>query len=68
MHVDEEAQIMVPIVAVKEVNGASYLTIYDKQKRKMRDVAIKAGKTTVDAVAIIDGIQAGDRIVVPNQA
>jgi HlyD family secretion protein len=66
IHVEEAPQLMVPIAAVKEKNGASYLTAYDEKKHISHDVLISAGKTTVDSVAILSGIKPGDHIVVPD--
>ena len=64
--VADESQVMVPIVAIKEKNGMSYVSLFDEKKNASSDVLVKAGKTTIDSVAILSGVKAGDKIVVPN--
>lgn len=64
--IEEEPQIMIPITAVTEKNGDSFVTVYDEKIDKTREVLVKTGKTTIDSVAIISGLKAGDKIVVPN--
>lgn len=64
--IDEESRIMVPIVAIDEKNGLSYVKVFDEKTRKTRNVAIKTGKTTMDSVAVLAGLQSGDKIVVPH--
>lgn len=63
--IEEEPQILVPIGALFEKNGNSYVQVFDKHK-KVQEVAVKTGKTTVDSVAILAGLKAGDKIVVAN--
>jgi HlyD family secretion protein len=66
INVDEDPQIMVPIVAIKEKNGMSYLSVFDEKSNKTHDVLVRAGKTTIDSVAILSGVTPGDKIVIPN--
>jgi multidrug efflux pump subunit AcrA (membrane-fusion protein) len=66
INVDEEAHMMVPIAAIKEINGASYAVLFDESKNKPHDVLVKTGKTTMDSVAILSGLKPGDKIVIPN--
>jgi HlyD family secretion protein len=62
----EESKIMVPIVAIDERNGASFVQIYDEKARQVNKVLVKTGKTTTDSVAILSGLKTGDKIVIPN--
>lgn len=62
----QESQIMIPIMAVKEKNGDAFIQSYDEKTRKIREVAIRTGKTTMDSIAVLSGLKAGDKIVVPN--
>lgn len=64
--IKQESQILVPITAVNEKNGHAFIQAYDDKSGKFREVAIKAGKTTIDSIAVLSGLKAGDKIVVPN--
>lgn len=66
ININEEAQIAVPLVAVMEKNGESYVQVYDEKNKKYKELAVKTGKTTIDSVAILSGLKEGDKIVVPN--
>ncbi len=65
INIKDESHIMVPINALIEKSGESYLKIYDKNSG-IREVLVKTGKTTIDSVVILAGIKSGDKIVVPN--
>lgn len=60
-----DAQIMVPIAAVNEKAGQSYVEVLDKHNQP-KMVAVSTGKTTQDSVAIVTGLNIGDKIVIPN--
>lgn len=66
INVDEDPQIMVPMTAITEKNGESFVKIYDEKAGKIREAAVKTGKTTMDSAAILLGLKDGDKIVVPN--
>lgn len=57
------AQIMLPIAAVSQVNGKSVVTIMQKDGSK-KQVSVTTGQTTLTNVAILSGIQSGDKVVV----
>jgi len=65
INVSEDARIMVPMTALKEKSGLSYVQVYDKKQHKLKDIAVQTGKTTRDEVSIIAGVVPGDRIVIP---
>jgi HlyD family secretion protein len=65
---NDEARIMVPITAILEKNGGAFIKTYDPQTKQIKEIAVQTGKSTPDAVAIISGLKAGDKIVVPDQA
>jgi multidrug efflux pump subunit AcrA (membrane-fusion protein) len=64
--IEEEKQLLIPITAITERNGASFVSVFDKDAGKIIEKSVNTGKTTVDSVAILSGVNAGDRIVVPN--
>lgn len=64
--IEEESQIMIPIAALLEKNGHSYVRLYDDKTRKTNIVAVKTGKTTIDSVAILDGLKSGDKVALPH--
>jgi multidrug efflux pump subunit AcrA (membrane-fusion protein) len=59
-----EQQMMVPIAAITEKNGAAFVKLQDSKTGKLHDVLVKTGKTTTDAVAILEGLKSGDKIAV----
>jgi HlyD family secretion protein len=64
--VDGSAELMVPIAAVSEYNGISSVRIYDDKSGKTKQVNVETGKTTMDSVAIVSGLNVGDNIIVPD--
>ncbi len=66
INMEEDSQIIIPIVSVKEKNGASFVQTYDQKSGKKQEVAVRTGKTTMDSIAILSGLKIGDKIVVPN--
>lgn len=66
INMEEDSQIMIPIISVREKNGASFVQTFDQKTGKKQEVAVKTGKTTMDSIAILSGLKIGDKIVVPN--
>jgi multidrug efflux pump subunit AcrA (membrane-fusion protein) len=66
INIEETPQITIPLSAISEQNGASYVKIFDKQTGKTKDVRVKPGKTTIDKVASLSGLKEGECIVVPS--
>lgn len=64
---NDEARIMVPITAILEKKGGAFIKTYDQQTHLIKEVAVQTGKSTPESVAIISGLKAGDKIVVPDQ-
>lgn len=63
---DEEPKISIPIAAVEEKNGETYVSLYDEKSHQLKKVIIKTGSTTMDSVSVLSGLKPGDKIVVPN--
>ncbi len=64
--INEQPQILIPIAAVKEQNGLSYVRLYNEKNKSTRDVQVKTGKTTLDSVVVLSGLKAGDKILAAN--
>lgn len=62
----EEAQIAIPVNALIEKNGVSYVKLYDKKTNQTVLTAVQTGNTSQDSVVILSGLKLGDKIVVPN--
>ena len=60
---DKPDALLVPIGAVDMQEGHPRLRIKDKDSGAVRYVRVETGLTTVDTVEIVDGIRAGDNIV-----
>lgn len=56
--------IMIPIAAIKTRGQAAYVTIIGPDG-KHQDVPVQTGSTTLDSVAITQGLKPGDQVVVP---
>lgn len=66
MNIEEAPQIMLPINAIREKNGAAYVMQYDERTRKAHEVLVATGKTSADSISILAGLNQGDKIVIPN--
>lgn len=58
-------EIVVPINAVRSEAGKSVVDIIDPKTNLKKTVEVKTGQTTFEGVAITDGLQEGDKVVVP---
>lgn len=66
INLSDEPRMMIPVKAIVEKNGSSYVKRYDKTARKIQEVLVHTGKSTPDSVAVLAGLKAGDSIVVPD--
>lgn len=57
-------KVMVPIKAVIQKNGKTYVKLKDEKSGKIREVAVKTGETTLDSVVIESGLQSGEESVI----
>jgi HlyD family secretion protein len=60
--IESEPVISVPLAAVFEKNGMSYVKV--QKNKKIQDVLVKTGQTTENAVVIEANLKAGDNIVI----
>ncbi|MEO8401909.1 MAG: efflux RND transporter periplasmic adaptor subunit [Gammaproteobacteria bacterium] len=59
-------EITVPIQAVFQKNGESFVKVQNDKDGKIHDIAVKTGQTTIDSVVIVSNLSAGEKIVVPH--
>ena len=64
---DKPDALLVPIDAVELLDARPRLRVKDKASGAVRHVDVVTGVTTADAVEIVDGIDAGDVIVIPGR-
>lgn len=66
IHVEGEPVVKLPIEAVFEKNGEAFVKILTAEK-KIREVPVKTGPTTAEAVVILDAnLKLGEQVVIPN--
>ncbi len=58
-------QILIPINAVSYKNGQSMIKLSLKNSTKTKMVAVTTGPTTANSVIITQGLNSGDRVVIP---
>ena len=56
--------LMVPIRAVTNKAGGSFIRIKDKETMRIREAKVETGITTLDSVEIIEGLKQGDDVVI----
>jgi multidrug efflux pump subunit AcrA (membrane-fusion protein) len=66
MNLTDPPAISIPITAINETNSQTFVTIYDGQSGKLKQVPVQTGKTSETSVMITSGLKAGDRLVVPD--
>ena len=62
---DRADALLVPIDAVEIRDGEPWLRVKDRDSGSIRFVSVATGATTLDAVEIVGGIEAGSEVVVP---
>lgn len=61
--IENPAQIMLPLDAVFQKNGISYVTIIDPKTKQQKNVPVTTGTTNQDNVTILSGVKSGDRVL-----
>lgn len=62
---EREDALLVPFHAVRLRDGQSWVRVKDPVSGQVRDVRVEPGVTTLDAVEILAGIEAGSEIIIP---
>lgn len=65
INLSEDERIVVPLSAIKEKGGETYVQVYDAKKHKLEDMMVRTGKSTENSVTILSGLKPGDRIAIP---
>jgi len=60
------AKITVPIQAVIQKNGETYVNVKDEKTGKIHEIPVKTGQTTQDSVVIESNLAPGEKIVIPH--
>lgn len=63
---DHSARLTVPIKAVLERDGKTWVTLKDDKTGALHQVLVKTGETTLDSVVIESGVKSGEKIVFPD--
>ncbi len=63
INLESAESIYIPIQAVFEKQHNTFVRIYNKKLKIIRDVAVKTGATNLDSVAITVGLHMGDELV-----
>ena len=65
ININESKSLLVPVKAIREKSGKSYVKKYDEKDHKLHDVDVATGKSNQETVSILSGLNPGDRIVIP---
>jgi len=60
---DRPAALMVPITAVEQRDGGTWVRVLDRATGAVEERAVELGLTTLDSVEVVEGIEAGEEIV-----
>lgn len=63
IEIDDSAKMTIPIKAVIQKNGKTYVKVKEEKNGKIREVAVNTGETTMDSVVIDSGLKSGEKIV-----
>lgn len=61
--IDDDEKIILPVTAVGERNGQSFVSIFDDKTGRAHEKNIRTGKTTADSVVVLAGLKVGDKVV-----
>ncbi|MBV8803063.1 MAG: efflux RND transporter periplasmic adaptor subunit [Gammaproteobacteria bacterium] len=62
IQMEDETVITIPLAAIIDKNGLSYLKVI--KNNKIEEVAVKTGKTTQDSVVVTSNLKSGDQVVI----
>lgn len=67
INIEGDPQVTVPITAIFEKNGQTFVTAKETKTGKMHEVPVKTGQTTADSVVIESSLKPGDKILVASR-
>jgi multidrug resistance efflux pump len=62
---ENPSALLVPLTAVKHYGSKRFVSIRDRVSGQVKDVEVETGMTTLNSVEIVNGLQAGDAVMVP---
>ncbi len=57
--------LLIPIPAVSMEGAGRFVTVRDKTSKALKKIKVETGITTADSVEILNGLSAGDEVLVP---
>jgi len=66
IEIGDSPKMTVPIKAVVQQDGKTYVYVKDDKTEKVHEVAVKTGETTMDSVVIDASLMPGEKIVFPD--
>lgn len=64
----ESPTLTVPLNAVFQIDGKAYVSRFNPRTKQVENVAITPGKTTLDSITVLAGLNPGDKIVSTHSA
>lgn len=64
INISGKPQIMLPINGVFQKNGINMVSVLDPKTKQQQDVPVVTGQTSLNSIAILQGIKPGDQIVI----
>ncbi len=66
IEINGQAEIAIPIKAVMQHQGETYVNVQDEKTGKIKQVVVKTGQTSLDSVVITANLVTGEKIVIPH--
>ena len=66
LKIEDEPAMLVPVQYVYDKDGHHFIDVMDPKTRGRQPKEVTTGKTTIDSVAILSGLNSGDTIVSPH--
>lgn len=63
IEMDDASKLTVPIKAIIQKNGNTYVNVKDQKSGQIREVPVKTGETTLDSVVIASNLKPGEQVV-----
>ncbi len=64
----ESPTLTIPLSAVFQMDGKAYVSRFNPNTKQVENIAITPGKTTLDSITVLGGLNPGDKIVSTHSA